>query len=116
MPESGLYDSTGAFRTSLSGAGVGSANTSPTTAGSYQQANNFATSQPLPSIPADATKATVKVGAQPVRWRSDGVAPTAAIGMPAAVGDTLYFYGAEIAAVWFIQTAATAILDVYYSK
>ena len=50
-----------------------------------------------------------------VRWRDDGVAPTASIGMPLAAGVTLQYDG-DLTQIRFIEQAASAILNVtYYS-
>ena len=87
----------------------------PTTAGSYVQITGLATFKTL-TPPADATKALIIVSGQPVRWRADGTTPTASIGMPVAVGASLVLHTIEMAAVRFIETAASATLDVYFSK
>src|SRR6516225_9714539 len=54
----------------------------------YQQiaAGGLTSAVPLPSIPAGARVAQVCAEAQAVRYRDDGVAPTAAVGMPIASG------------------------------
>jgi len=50
-----------------------------------------------------------------VRWRDDGTAPTASIGMPLAVGVPLQYDG-DLNKIRFIQQAATGIINVsYYS-
>jgi hypothetical protein len=48
-----------------------------------------------------------------VRWRDDGVAPTAAVGMPLAVGSMLQYDG-DISAIRFIEQSAGAKLNVSY--
>lgn len=48
-----------------------------------------------------------------VRWRDDGVAPTAAIGMPLAAGTTLQYDG-DLTKIQFIQNGGTAELNVTY--
>lgn len=88
---------------------------SPTATNSYQQITNVAASTPL-TPPVDATMALVIPSGQAVRWRADGVAPTATVGMPLPAGSSLILYGAEIAAARFIQQTASATLDVYYSR
>lgn len=50
---------------------------------------------------------------QAVRWRDDGVAPTAAIGMPLAVGVTLQYDG-DITKIRFIEQTASAKLNITY--
>lgn len=52
---------------------------------------------------------------QGVRWRDDGVAPTADIGMPLAAGVTLQYDG-DLSQIQFIQQTGTAKLNItYYS-
>jgi len=50
---------------------------------------------------------------QAVRWRDDGVAPTASVGMPLAVGVTLQYDG-DITQIRFIEQSASAKLNVTY--
>ena len=53
--------------------------------------------------------------AQAVRWRDDGVAPTASVGMPLAVGVTLQYDG-DINQIQFIEQTGGAKLNItYYS-
>lgn len=52
---------------------------------------------------------------QGVRWRDDGVNPTATVGMPLAVGATLVYDG-DLTKIRFFQQAATATLNVSYYK
>ena len=52
---------------------------------------------------------------QGVRWRDDGVAPTATVGMPLAAGVTLQYDG-DLTQIRFIEQTASAKLNVtYYS-
>ena len=48
-----------------------------------------------------------------VRWRDDGVDPTAAIGMPLAAGVTLQYDG-DLTKIKFIQNGVTAELNITY--
>ena len=57
--------------------------------------------------------AYITVEAQGVRWRDDGVAPTATVGMPLAAGTTL-FYDGDLTQIRFIQQAASATINVSY--
>jgi len=50
---------------------------------------------------------------QAVRWRDDGVAPTASIGMPLAAGVTLQYDG-DITKIRFIEQTASAKLNITY--
>lgn len=52
---------------------------------------------------------------QAVRWRDDGVAPTATVGMPLAAGVTLQYDG-DLSQIQFIEQASGAVLNItYYS-
>lgn len=48
-----------------------------------------------------------------VRWRDDGTAPTASVGMPLAVGVPLQYDG-DLTNIKFIETAASAKLNISY--
>lgn len=67
------------------------------------------------TVPAGSTRALIQCEGQSVRWRDDGTAPTAAVGQLLATG-TILEYNGPLAAIQFIQTAATATLDVSYYK
>ena len=59
--------------------------------------------------------AIITAEAQGVRWRDDGVAPTASVGMPLAAGVTLQYDG-DLSQIQFIQQTSGAIINVtYYS-
>ena len=80
----------------------------------YQQLTSITSSTGL-TVPSGATYCVVVVEANGVRYRDDGTAPTASVGMPLAVGQSVSFYGTtELAAVKFIQQASGAILNVSY--
>jgi hypothetical protein len=79
----------------------------------YQQIVGLVASTAL-TLPAGAKLAVVVTEAQAVRWRDDGTAPTAAIGMSLPVGVNLEYGGPNLAAIRFIQQAATATLNVSY--
>ena len=78
-------------------------------------AGGLAAAVNLPGIPAGVRMVQVCVEAQAVRWRDDGVAPTAAVGMPLAIG-TCMIYSGPASAIQFIQQTAGAILDVSYYR
>lgn len=48
-----------------------------------------------------------------VRWRDDGGAPTASVGMPLAAGVTLQYDG-DLSRIRFIQQTAGAKLNISY--
>lgn len=50
---------------------------------------------------------------QAVRWRDDGVAPTASVGMPLAVGVTLQYDG-DLTQIKFIEQTGSAKLNISY--
>lgn len=50
---------------------------------------------------------------QAVRWRDDGVDPTASVGMPLAAGVTLQYDG-DISNIKFIEQTAGAKLNITY--
>jgi hypothetical protein len=50
---------------------------------------------------------------QAVRWRDDGIAPTASVGMPLAVGVTLQYDG-DLTQIKFIEQTASAKINISY--
>jgi hypothetical protein len=48
-----------------------------------------------------------------VRWRDDGVAPTAGIGMPLSAGTT-FLYDGDLNRIRFIQQTAGAVINISY--
>jgi hypothetical protein len=50
---------------------------------------------------------------QAVRWRDDGVAPSATVGMPLAAGVTLQYDG-DLTKIQFIEQVSGAKLNVTY--
>ena len=50
---------------------------------------------------------------QAVRWRDDGVAPTASVGMPLAAGVTLQYDG-DLSGIKFIEQTSGAKLNITY--
>jgi hypothetical protein len=80
-------------------------------AGQYGVAITSATAL---TVPAFATQAKICVEGQPARWRDDGTAPTALVGMTAAIG--CFDYAGPLAAFQIIQTAVSATIDVTYYR
>ena len=64
---------------------------------------------------ANAKLALIQAETQNVRWRDDGVAPTASIGMLLEAGQILVYNG-DLAAIRFIETTASASLNITYLK
>lgn len=84
----------------------------------YQQIATLTTSTTLTIPPAcggNPTLAVITPEAQAVRYRDDGTDPTAAIGMPMAVGVTLEYQG-SISKIEFIEQTAGAKLNVSYYR
>lgn len=82
----------------------------------FQQITNVSSSVglTLPSTaPQTPTYAVIQAEAQPVRWRDDGSAPTATVGMTIAAGAELRYDG-NLNAIRFIETAASAKLNISY--
>lgn len=65
------------------------------------------------AVPAGATSAVIQAEAQAVRWRDDGTAPSATVGMTIAAGGELLYDG-NLAALKFIEVAASAKLNVSF--
>lgn len=57
--------------------------------------------------------ALLQCESQSVRWRDDGT-PTASVGMILNVGDQPYPYDGDLTKIKFIETAASAKLNVSY--
>ena len=81
----------------------------------HQQLTSIAVATAL-TVPAGATFVVFRAETQNVRWRDDGVAPTATVGMLQATSDIPFEYYGNPAALQFIQTSASATLDVAYYK
>lgn len=80
----------------------------------YQQIPNINASSAL-TVPSGATRITFVVTGGNARWRDDGVAPTASVGMP-VLANVPYAYGANLSAIQFIgQTASVALNVSYYA-
>lgn len=57
--------------------------------------------------------AIITAEGQAVRWRDDGVAPTATVGMPLASGATLQYDG-DLTKIQFIEQTASAKINITY--
>jgi len=79
----------------------------------YQQITSIAAATAL-TVPAGTSLVLISPEAQAVRWRDDGVNPTATIGYPLAVGSELAYSAANIAALRFIEQVGGGILNVVY--
>jgi len=63
--------------------------------------------------PAGAILALIQAESKDVRWRDDGTAPTALIGMLLSAGSTMEYDG-NLSAIQFIETAVSAKLNITY--
>lgn len=80
----------------------------------YVQDTTISAATPISAIvPSGASKVLIKVEGQPVRWRDDGVDPTTTIGMLIDVGDEFWYTG-QVKALRFIETAASATLNLAF--
>jgi hypothetical protein len=91
-----------------------------TVAMGYQQITSLSASTGLTVPTCDPngaktqpTLAVIIADTQGVRWRDDGTAPTASIGMPLAVGVPLAYDG-DLNKIRFIEQNASAVLNVSY--
>lgn len=82
----------------------------------YEQITSLAAAAAL-TIPTvggiRAVYALLEAESQTVRWRDDGVNPTAAIGMPLPV-DTPFWYNGDLSTFRVAEQAASAKLNVCY--
>lgn len=93
-----------------------------TTCFGYQQITSLSASTGLTvpartpdGLSAKPVLALIVAEGAPVRWRDDGTAPSASVGMPIAVG-VPFQYDGDLTKVRFIQQSASAILNIsYYS-
>ena len=85
---------------------------STTTCLGYQQITSLSSSTAL-TVPAGATLALIVPEAQNVRWRDDGAAPTATVGMLVPANSSMSYDG-DLKAIRFIAATSGAILNVSY--
>jgi hypothetical protein len=86
----------------------------------YEQITSLSTATALNAPSTDANGlacrpsfALISCEAAAVRWRDDGEAPTASVGMPLAAGVTLQYDG-DISRIRFIQQTPGAKLNISY--
>lgn len=78
----------------------------------YQQITNLSSAVSL-TVPSGATLAVIAPLTQDIRWRDDGVNPTASVGMPVAAG-AYFSYDGDLKQIKFIQQSASAELNISY--
>jgi hypothetical protein len=81
-------------------------------AAGFQQITALSASTGL-TPPVNARIARIVCETQAVRWRDDGAAPTATVGMPLATA-TEFTYDGNLGSIRFIEQAASAKLNVSY--
>jgi len=69
----------------------------------------------LTSVPNGTKLAVIACSTANVRWRDDGTAPTATLGMPLNAGQQLAYSG-DLSAVKFILVSGSPVLDVSFYK
>jgi hypothetical protein len=86
----------------------------------YQQITSLssATSLTVPQtdlngLACKPSLALITAEGQAVRWRDDGIAPTASVGMPLASGGTLQYDG-DLTKIQFIEQTASAKINISY--
>lgn len=86
----------------------------------YQQLTslNAAVGLTLPTGPNGErpTACLIRAEAQSVRWRDDQTAPTASVGMLILTADLPFFYDGDLTLIRFIETTASAKLNVSYYR
>ena len=86
----------------------------------YQQITSLssATGLTVPTVDKNGNKqqptfALIVCETQNVRWRDDGTAPTASVGMPLTVGTALQYDG-DLNKIQFIEQVSGAKLNISY--
>lgn len=80
----------------------------------YVQLTSLSSATAL-SPPLDATIVEVVVETANIRYRDDGTAPTASVGMLVTAGSSFQYAG-DLTAIQFIQVSSGAVLDISYYK
>lgn len=78
----------------------------------YQQLTSLAASTAL-TVPAGTAVIQFRPAAQAIRFRDDGVAPTASVGFPVPVGE-VFTYEGSFSQLRLIEQAASATVDVLF--
>jgi len=79
----------------------------------YEQLTGIAAATKL-NVAKGARFAVIKCEAQNVRWRDDGVSPTAAIGMIMIPSDEILSYSGLLGQIEFIEAAVGGIVNISY--
>lgn len=81
----------------------------------YTQIADVSGAVGLGTVPAGTRLTLIQAEAQAVRWRDDGVEPTASVGMLLSAGQTLVYNG-NPTAIKVIETTATAAVNVTFYR
>lgn len=81
----------------------------------YEQITSLTAAKSL-TVPSGANFAIITVSTAAVRWRDDGTAPTASLGMPLATNDEPMEYSGTLTAIQFIAQSGNPVLDVSYYR
>jgi hypothetical protein len=79
----------------------------------YQQITSLSSAVGL-TVPAGATLALIQASAKDVRWRDDGTDPSSTVGMTITAAAAPLEYAGDLSAIKFIETAASAALNISY--
>jgi hypothetical protein len=79
----------------------------------FVQMTGMSGSTALTSIPTGAKLALIQAEAQTIRWRDDGTAPTASIGMTIAA-TVMLVYDGNLSRIRLIEATGGAIANVSY--
>lgn len=85
----------------------------------YCQLTSLASATALSScsggLPTTAQVAAIVPGTANVRYRDDGTAPTASVGVPLFVGATLFYTG-DLTKIQFIAQSGSPTLDIAFYR
>lgn len=81
----------------------------------YEQLSSLSSAASL-TVPAGANFALITAETAAVRWRDDGTAPTASVGMPMATSDAPLQYSGTLSALQFIAQTGSPKLNVSYYR
>lgn len=81
----------------------------------YTQVTSVSASTALPTAPAQSRMVLIQPESQNIRWRDDGVAPTATVGTLLIANDVLHYSG-DFSAFRMIEVTASAKVNVTYYK
>lgn len=79
----------------------------------YAQDTTISASTALPTVPAATTVALIQAETSAIRWRDDGQAPTASVGMLLGAGSAFWYRG-TFSAFRAIQVTSGGVLNVAY--